>query len=256
MMILIGIIVRGSAFTFMHYDPDQKKYRNTYYILFSLSSLWTALWLGITVGALNYGLMKGSNNNYWSLYIAPWLNLYCFCVGIFTVFIFSFLASVFLIGETNDKYLLETFSFKAKINFILAIICGFCVFYTSTQSLFPIVYRFFESKLSVLSISIATFLIPIMLKSLSKKWVWICRVTASVIVLCILGGWAAADFPYVIYCHDTNHISFFASQSENSILKYLLFVLILGASVLFPSLFFLMYTFKFHKKSNTFEPLN
>ena len=45
--LLAGIVVRGTAFTFRHYDAVQEpKSQGVYTVLFSVSSLWTSVWFG------------------------------------------------------------------------------------------------------------------------------------------------------------------------------------------------------------------
>ena len=56
--LLVGVVVRGTTFTFRHYDPIQTgPSQRTYTWLFGLSSLWTALWLGIIAASLNRGII-------------------------------------------------------------------------------------------------------------------------------------------------------------------------------------------------------
>lgn len=56
--LLVGIVVRGTAFTFRHYDAIQAPgSQRVYTLLFGVSSLWAALWLGIIVASLNRGLI-------------------------------------------------------------------------------------------------------------------------------------------------------------------------------------------------------
>ena len=55
MLVLIGIIIRGSAFTFRHYDVYQDKTHRYYGLLFKASSFVTPFFLGVTLGAMILG---------------------------------------------------------------------------------------------------------------------------------------------------------------------------------------------------------
>ena len=55
MIILVGIILRGSAFTFRHYDTSDDLFHPMYTRLFIVSSWITPLFLGITLGAMILG---------------------------------------------------------------------------------------------------------------------------------------------------------------------------------------------------------
>jgi hypothetical protein len=47
--------------------------------------------------------------SFFAAYIYPWFNLFCFCMGIFTCSLCSFLAVVYSVGETNDVDLQKSF---------------------------------------------------------------------------------------------------------------------------------------------------
>jgi len=52
LLVLIGIIFRGSAFTFRHYDIDQATPKAIYSAVFQYSSLFTTFFLGVTLGGI------------------------------------------------------------------------------------------------------------------------------------------------------------------------------------------------------------
>src|SRR5690606_24369335 len=100
--LLVGIVVRGTAFTFRHYDAIQEpKTQRAYTWLFGISSLWTSLWLGIIVASLTRGIIDPDTRDPWAAYVAPWWGAYPLAVGFFVACIFLFLACVYLIGETD-----------------------------------------------------------------------------------------------------------------------------------------------------------
>jgi cytochrome d ubiquinol oxidase subunit II len=101
--LLVGIVIRGAAFTFRHYDAIQDApSQRAYTWLFGLSSLWTAFWLGIIAASLNRGIIDPDAREVWRAYVAPWWGAYPLSVGAFVACIFAFLASIYLVGETND----------------------------------------------------------------------------------------------------------------------------------------------------------
>jgi len=50
--VLLGIVLRGTAFTFRHYDPSPGAWSRAYTMVFRASSLVTPLFLGITAAAV------------------------------------------------------------------------------------------------------------------------------------------------------------------------------------------------------------
>ena len=55
MIVLLGIIMRGTAFTFRHYDAINDRSHYYYTLLFRVSSFITPLFLGIILGAMILG---------------------------------------------------------------------------------------------------------------------------------------------------------------------------------------------------------
>ncbi len=104
LLALIGIILRGSAFTFRHYDIEEERPRAVYSFIFQYSSLLTTFFLGVTVGGIILGeATLDYNQSFFRIYIHPWFNLFCFSLGIFLVLLFSFLANIYTLGEAKDE---------------------------------------------------------------------------------------------------------------------------------------------------------
>src|SRR5205085_8101114 len=55
MLVLLGIIIRGTAFTFRHYDIASDRPHKYFTILFRISSFITLLFLGMVLGAMILG---------------------------------------------------------------------------------------------------------------------------------------------------------------------------------------------------------
>ena len=116
LIILIGIIIRGSAFTFRYYDAPQEKGNQYYSFLFRFSSLLTPFFLGIVLGAVMLGKIPDSaEGTFYNVFMAPWLNGFSFATGLFLTLLFGWIASVYLIGEATD----ETYPLFARTSIIL-----------------------------------------------------------------------------------------------------------------------------------------
>ncbi len=103
LLVLLGIIFRGTAFAFRYYDIDRGNYKNIYSAFFRYSSLFTPFFLGVSLGAIILGrITLDYSLGFYVVFLAPWLNLFCFAMGVFILFLFSFLASVYLVGEADD----------------------------------------------------------------------------------------------------------------------------------------------------------
>ena len=83
MLILLGIIFRGTAFTFRYYDPFQDKSHRVYTFVFKLFSVLTPFFLGLALGAVILGRMTLSPDaTFYELYVAPWLNFFSLTLGV------------------------------------------------------------------------------------------------------------------------------------------------------------------------------
>ena len=57
-LLLIGIVLRGTAFTFRTYDVQRDDVQRRWSLLFSISSIITPVLLGITLGAIASGTIR------------------------------------------------------------------------------------------------------------------------------------------------------------------------------------------------------
>ena len=103
MMVLLGIIFRGTAFTFRHYDTVHDRSHEYYTLLFKVSSFITPFFLGITLGAMILGrITLEPSVGFYEKFVRPWLNVFCITMGIFSASLFGYIAAVFLVGEAKD----------------------------------------------------------------------------------------------------------------------------------------------------------
>lgn len=249
--LLAGIVVRGATFSFRHYDPvhDEKSQR-VYTALFSGSSLWTAMWLGIIAGSLNRGELPDAHAragmSAFDAYIAPWLDLYPFCVGLFVACIFAFLASVYLVGETGDAELKKLFTRRAAIFNALVVLAGGLVFLASlfeTKSLFA---AFREHPLAIAPIVVATLLFGALWKFIRRTM--LARVTAAGQVTMILLGWWLLHAPDALIT-TAGPVNLYEAAAPRASQLQLMLALLVGSCIIFPSLIFLLRVFKAKDKT-------
>ena len=103
LIMLIGIIARGTAFVFRNYDAVKDNFQIVYNKIFVYSSFITPLFLGIIAGSLISGHIDTKATDFVSAYIFDWLNLFSIAVGLFTVALCGFLAAIYLIGEAKEE---------------------------------------------------------------------------------------------------------------------------------------------------------
>ena len=117
-LVLIGIVLRGSAFTFWRYGGAAGEEGRRWGVLFAVASLITPLLLGTAAGAIASGGLgeeaRGKGGvGFYAGYVAPWLTPFALSVGVFALVAFAFLAGVYLTLEARDAELQEDFRRRA-----------------------------------------------------------------------------------------------------------------------------------------------
>src|SRR5687768_11230258 len=154
-IMLLGIIARGTAFAFRHYDAVIDDMQKLYNRIFVYSSFITPLFLGMIAGSAVSGRIDPNATNFMDAYIFSWLNLFSLSVGLFTVAICAFLASIYIIGETTDEGEKNRFIRKAKHMTIAAFIAGALVFVAGYYEGVPISNWIFGNPIGLAAISAA-----------------------------------------------------------------------------------------------------
>src|SRR5690606_27547916 len=139
---LLGVIARGTSFTFRHYDAVRDRSQRAYTGFFAFSSVWTPFFLGVTMGALVPGRITAAPATYAEGYLAPWLRPFPLALGAFTVCLFTFLAAVYLIGESPAGSLRRSFVRKAAWAGAVMIAAGAAVFVAGRVDGVPLVADF------------------------------------------------------------------------------------------------------------------
>lgn len=247
--LLVGIVVRGTAFTFRHYDAIQEpRSQRVYTALFGLSSLWTAFWLGIIVASLNRGLIDRQADSFWSAYIAPWWGLYPLAVGLFVACIFVFLASVYLIGETDDPALQRRFTRHGALANGLVVVSGGLVFAASFLEGESLPALFFRNPATLAAMALATLLFVALWRFARRRNALLTRLVAGGQVALILLGWWLLYAPRAVLTAQ-GPLDFHAAAAPPAVLRQLLIALLIGSLFIFPSLLFLLRVFKSSRRA-------
>jgi cytochrome bd ubiquinol oxidase subunit II len=245
LIILLGIIIRGSAFTFRYYDAPHETGNQYYSFLFRFSSLLTPFFLGIVLGAVMLGkIPENAEGTFYNVFMAPWLNGFSIATGLFLTLLFGWIASVYLIGEATD----ETYPLFARTSivlFTLLITGGLIVFLAAHFYQLHFLQKFLHSYVSMGSMILATLLVPIMWIQIKRKNALWTRILAGIITACILTGWFAVQFPVMVYISGGQHLTVWNARAPDKTMHYLLIALIAGIVLIFPAFAYLFKVFKF-----------
>jgi cytochrome d ubiquinol oxidase subunit II len=112
-LMLIGVVLRGSAFTFRSYDNSEVG-RRRWNRVFSISSVVTPILLGAVIGAIATGEPgRAAAAGGPVPLLATWLGPFPLAVGLFALNTFAFVAAVYLTLEAPDPALSEDFRARA-----------------------------------------------------------------------------------------------------------------------------------------------
>ncbi len=240
-LILLGIVLRGSAFTFRSYGGDDVPTQRRWGRLFATASLVTPLLLGVGVGTIAAGRVRAPTGaGFIEDYITPWLSLFTASVGLLTLVLFAFLAAVYLTLEAGDPEVREDFRRRALAS-------GLAVFLAAMLTL-GLAWR--EAPLVWSGLVTAPRAIPVHLltggsATLALWALWtrrfrLARSAAVAQITLILWGWALAQFPWLL----PPSLGISDAAAPAITLKLTLGALALGAAVLLPSLHYLFKVFK------------
>jgi cytochrome bd ubiquinol oxidase subunit II len=222
-LMLVGVVMRGSAFTFRTYDSQRDAVQRRWGTAFAIASVITPVLLGV-----------------WALYVAPWLTPFAFAVGLLTLALFAFLAATYLTLEARDEALRDDFRRRA-------LAAAAAVFVTALAALLvarrdaPDIGAGLTGSGWALAGQLATGV-----SAVTAIWaLWtrrypLARAAAAAQAACILWGWAAAQYPFII--PPTHTIQGAAAPAVT--LRLTLIGLAGGAVVLIPSLWYLFHVFK------------
>jgi len=244
LIMLMGIIARGTAFVFRHYDAVRDNMQAFYNGIFVWSSFITPLFLGILAGSTLSGHINLKADTFLDAYILTWVNWFSLSVGLFTVALCGFLASIYLIGEAVDENDKQRFVRKAKGMNMLAVLCGALVFLAAALDDIPLVTWIISDKVGLMAMMLATLSLVIMWKWINTEIIMLPRILAGFQVTMILLAISYAHFPNFIILKGGEHLSLLENQAPAKTMDALGWALLIGSIFILPALFYLYYCFQ------------
>jgi cytochrome bd ubiquinol oxidase subunit II len=246
-IMLLGIIARGTAFAFRHYDAVVDNMQKVYNKIFVYSSFITPLFLGIIAGSAVSGRIDTDATSFADAYIFSWLNWFSFATGLFTVAICGFLAAIFIIGETADEGEKTRFIRKAKHMTIAAFIAGILVFVAGYFEGIPILRWLFENPLALAAISAALISLIIQWIFLYRRNTNTLRILAGFQITMILLAVTSRHYPNIVLLKGGKSLSLLEHAGHEQTIFYLGVALLVGSAFILPALYYLLYSF--HRKT-------
>lgn len=233
LLVLIGIVLRGSAFVFRAYGPDDPRHERFWSRVFAMASTVTPFFLGVIVGALTEGKLPASpQGSFTSVYLTPWLTPFSLSVGLFALVLFGYLAAVYLTLEAHDAHERAAFRLRALLSGVAAgVVAALVLLLAASDVRGALIASAWAVPLHVATGASA-------FAAFAFLWVEryeLARLAAATQVVLILWGWALAQYPYAI----RPHLTLTDAAAPVNVQVLLLQILGVGAVVLVPSLLYL-----------------
>jgi cytochrome d ubiquinol oxidase subunit II len=243
-LVLLGIVLRGSAFVFRSYRRTGRAVAERWGLVFSIASVITPFFLGVVVGAISSDAVGRAASlpvdaPFAERYVEPWFAPYPIAVGCFAVALFAMLAAVYSAHAARDAALQEDFRRRALVSAVVVAVAAATSLLVSKLAAPRVATGITTSPWAAL-LQVCTAVAALTaIAALATRRYRAARVAAAAQVSLILLGWALAQYPFVV----PPSWSIRQSAAPMETLELLLIGLVVGALVLIPSLRLLFRTF-------------
>ncbi|HSJ64702.1 MAG TPA: cytochrome d ubiquinol oxidase subunit II [Gemmatimonadaceae bacterium] len=265
LLMLIGIVLRGTAFTFRTYDDRRSGAQRRWGLVFAIASVFTPIMLGICVGAIasgaageSWGILarvqacaqagdtgpecEGARQaaTFGAVYVQSWLTPFALGIGVLALAMFAFLAGVYLAVESPDAALREDFRLRALVaagaTAAIAVLLPL-----ASAGRVPIVgERLLGAWWSKPALFVTAAVAATAASALWRRRYRLARWASAGMVTLLLAGWAAAQFPLLV----PPDLTIALAAAPQATQRLVAWVLGLGAFVLVPSMVYLFRVFK------------
>jgi cytochrome d ubiquinol oxidase subunit II len=242
-LMLIGIVLRGSAFAFRSYGPHGRS-RAVWGTAFAGASIVTPLVLGVIIGAIAAGdvsaaamRLQAADARFAEVFVRPWAAPFPLTVGAFALALFAFLAATYLTVDTEDKALQDDFRARALAAAAVVFLCAAAALVVAHATA-PVLATGVAGALPIQAATAVSAIGAIV--ALWRRQYRAARVAAAAQVSLILWGWLLAQYPMLI----PPMLSIRETAAPAVTLRLLAFGLAGGALILLPSLRYMLRTVK------------
>jgi cytochrome d ubiquinol oxidase subunit II len=239
-LLVLGIVFRGTAFTFRTYDARGDAVQRRWGLVFSVASLVAPLLLGMCVGAVVSGRIRVEGRVVTSGFFASWTTPFAIAVGVLALCLFAFLAATYLTAEADTDELREDFRRRAIGSGVAVFLAALGVLLLARQSA-PRVWEGLLHAPSALALHSVTAVAAVAAFALLwRRRFRLARVAAAVQAGFIVLGWAASQYPYLV----VPDITLQAAAASPSVQRALVVAIAVGVVLVVPSIVLLLRIFQ------------
>lgn len=239
LLVLLGIVMRGSAFVFRAYSLAPEASKSRWGHVFAWASIITPVFLGMTLGGMSSGLIRVENQVVVSGYFAGWTTPFAIALGLFTLALFGLLAASYLCAD-GPRILQWDFRIRAlAAEFVAGIFAVFALWRVRIDA--PLLWaRMSELGLFWPAQVTAGVLALVVFASLLSEQFRLARAAAvlQVVLVVVVWGWAMNGDLIL------NAANIHASGARAETVEGVLPVLAIGFALCLPSLAYLFRVFK------------
>ncbi|MFI5229199.1 MAG: cytochrome d ubiquinol oxidase subunit II [Gemmatimonadales bacterium] len=243
-LMLLGVVLRGSAFVFRSYGSRTSTARRRWGRTFAIASVITPVLLGVAIGSTASGAVANAYGRvgdlpFTDVFIAPWLTWFPISVGVMTLALFAFLAAVYLAVAATDAALQEDFRRRGLAAAVAVFVLAGLSLVAARFGARDVLAGLTESGWALTLQGAIAISAVSALAALWTRHYRAARVAAGAQASLIVWGWAFAQFPFIV----PPTMSIREAAAPEVTLSLLLVGVIGGAAVLIPSLRYLFRTF-------------
>lgn len=237
-LVLIGIVLRGTAFVFRAYGAPAGPQAEAWGHVFGGASAITPMLLGMSLGAVSTGEIRVVHGTVTPGSLSAWLAPLPVMTGLLTVLLCAYLAAVYLAWETQGD-VQRDFQHRALVTWLVAGVVSIATLFVARHEA-PHLWQGLTTFPAVGLLAAGVLLAPASAYALVRRHFARARVFGAGQVTVLLTGWGAAQWPYLIY----PDLTVTDSSAPASTLSLTFGMLPIGVLLLLPSLWFLFAVFK------------
>lgn len=239
-LMLLGIVLRGSAFVFRKLAPTGEAREGLWQRVFAVSSVITPIMLGVVLGTVSTKVLGVEKGAVTGGFFDPWLRPFPWLVGFFTTSLFAFLAAAYLTLETADPKLQDDFRARALQSAGVVALLG-AIVAVLARSAAPKVYTHLtESPLGRAILAGGAVGLALSALMLRSRRFPLARFFAAGVVTLVLLGWGFGMHPWLV----AGTVTIEQAAAPAVTLRLVAWILGLGSLVLLPAYAYLVLTFK------------
>jgi cytochrome d ubiquinol oxidase subunit II len=242
LILLLGIVARGTALSFRSNDAIKDDLQRVYSRVFIAASVITPFFLGIIAGSIVAGNIDPAANDFRNAYLYSWLRWFPLATGLFTQCICAWLASIYLIGRSDTEEDKRIFIHHTVIAHIVVLVSGILLFLAATADNVPLRAWISGNVVSLLAILAAVLGYILIWFMLLLRLTSIINIPAVFMVTMLFLSVTCGLFPNVVLLKNGVTLSLTALAGRQSITD-LGWALLIGGLLIFPALFYLIYIF-------------